>query len=113
MARKTLAVVAGTPTPGPWVVGPNVDSQGTLVYVCVLAGKEALCACSVYGKKTGSAASKPTFTEAEALANARLIAAAPDMLAALHMLASFKQTGISAHDSVFTDLLAVIAKATA
>ncbi len=65
-------------TPGPWTLGEPINSRNELVYVCVHSGERRLCACSVYGEK-GSRDPSPTFTEAEAMANARLIAAAPDL----------------------------------
>lgn len=74
-------------TPGPWEVWPEVHGSHPrhLVYISVgPVDKRRVCSTGVYGHKRGAETSKkPVVTEEECRANARLIAAAPDMLAAL------------------------------
>lgn len=77
-------------TPGPWEVWPEVHGSHPehLVYISVgPADKRRVCSTGVYGHKQGSAnGKKPVVTEDECRANARLIAAAPDMLALLKQI---------------------------
>jgi len=67
-------------TPGPWAV-EDIKSQGTMVYRRIHVGKTALGAISAY--------KLPKGRDAEAEANARLIAAAPELLAALEIAEGF------------------------
>lgn len=82
-------------TEGPWEIGDDVDSQGDLVYIPIRRGKLHISTTGVYGRKPdGSTAGRkyidrfgterhqPVITAEECRANARLIAAAPDLLAA-------------------------------
>ena len=62
-------------TPGPWQVNYEDSTQ-----VCDADGKNRGCA------RIAHCRAAPGYTVAERRANARLIAAAPDMLAALVML---------------------------
>ena len=83
-------------SPGPWKVGATVSSGGRAVYTPIVthAGKAISCA-GVYGHHVDGSTANPTgrkwpaethrrfVGDAEAMANARLIAAAPEMYAAL------------------------------
>ena len=81
-------------TPGPWEMGEEVDSQDRLVYIPIRRGKLHISTTGVYGKKPdGSHAGakytdrfgiervKPIISAEECRANARLIAASPELLA--------------------------------
>ena len=85
-----------THTPGPWEVGDEVDSQGSLVYVPIRRGKLHISTTGVYGRKPdgttagakytdrfGTERHKPIISAEECRANARLIAASPDLLVSL------------------------------
>lgn len=63
-------------TPGPW----NVIFHGKAAYVSIWIGKEGLPASAI---GTAEFSVQPYIRPAEAEANARLIAAAPELLAAL------------------------------
>jgi len=65
-------------TPGPWTIGDANGYRAT----SVLAGDNSVA--DVYGLPLHQHISK--FVECEGLANARLIAAAPDLLEALKVL---------------------------
>ena len=84
-------------TPGPWEVGEEVDSQDRLVYVPIRRGKLHISTTGVYGRKPdgetagrkyrdrfGTERHDPVITADECRANARLISAAPELLAACH-----------------------------
>lgn len=85
-------------TPGPWEMGPEVSAKypDHLVYISIFGAGRRLSSVSVYGKKrdgeTGGKVYKDaagterhprTVPEDECRANARLIAAAPDLLESL------------------------------
>ena len=67
--------------PGPWVF-----SNGNLIRVSKSIGSSSICVCGVHriGRHVGS----PTVANEVAVANGRLIAAAPDLYAALNHLAA-------------------------
>src|SRR5688572_4507885 len=67
------------PTEGPW----RAELARTLVHIL---GQSPVCSISVTGYKGMSAIERNEFRE-RALADARLIAAAPDLLAALVLIA--------------------------
>lgn len=95
-------------TPGPWVVGREVKSRGSLVYIQIhpeSGDQLAVSSVSVYqydrsgeavGRRDRLGGVKPTVPSEETRANARLIAAAPDLLeaceAALAVHDHFKET---------------------
>lgn len=85
-------------TPGPWRVAKVVDSKFPtphVVYVLIDDGrKRNVCAVSVYGRdeqgkptktrqEQGERRAAPSISDDECKANARLIAAAPELLEAL------------------------------
>lgn len=83
-------------TPGPWVMR-RIDAHHPtkLVYCQIVqaadsAKKKALAYTSVYGKRSdGEGPSEPGQDELECLANAILIAAAPDLLSACQKFVRF------------------------
>jgi hypothetical protein len=85
-----------THTPGPWVV-----KNGT----SILAGKSQVANT---GFKMGDWPKEDYETER---ANARLIAAAPDLLAALEMVVNAADTGWEISDGAWMEIQAAIAKA--
>lgn len=92
-------------TPGPWTIGQNTPDGGRTV---VDAHGRAVTFTPVY---LGSAA--PDI--ATAAANARLIAAAPDMLAAMHQITGWMRDHTSPRDAntphaMLVDACAIIAK---
>lgn len=90
-------------TPGPWKCGDEVHSTERLVYIPIRCGNgisqtnvKSSATTGVYGRNPdgttagekytdefGTERYKPTATEAECRANANLIAAAPELYAAL------------------------------
>jgi hypothetical protein len=74
-ASRAASVVG--PTPGPWVLAESVENKFSRTNMrrirCETEGYEHGAVCEVYGINDGT----------QAAANARLIAAAPDLLAAL------------------------------
>lgn len=81
-------------TPGPWEVGEEVDSADKLVYIPIRRGAKRISTTGVYGRNedgtTAGRVYKDNFgierhsniiTAEECRANARLIAAAPELLA--------------------------------
>lgn len=64
-------------TPGPWCVGSVNAAEGHNIY----SGKDYIAHSVGYYPRPGS--NQRTLLDKEALANARLIAAAPELLAAL------------------------------
>ena len=116
-----------THTPGPWSVSshPKNEDAGHCasvrrtvdgpdgVYICSIWYREKPYWVSKAGKK--HPLGKSFLVSEEAIANASLIAAAPDLLAALEECAhelSFQCTGSSGHNA-FLAALALIAKAKA
>lgn len=108
-------------TPGPWTVGEEVDSAGHVVYIPIQRGKLHISTTGVYGRKPdGSTAGRrytdqcgtqrhePVISAEECRANARLIAAAPDLLEALQAVLSVADRKTVEFDKV----RAAIAKAT-
>lgn len=74
--------VVAEPTPGPWEYVPSTEHHGP--YVTSQFGSTI---CDLYVMTANGGPSKPIlFLHEMADPNARLIAAAPEMLAALHML---------------------------
>jgi hypothetical protein len=89
-------------TPGPWSVMPTpTDAQNThkIMYDCVQERRRIGAVCGVFAKDDG-----------EATANARLIAAAPELLEALrHLVARVIENGGTG--DLIDSALAAIAKA--
>ena len=114
-------------TPGPWSLPhfaePDVNCECEYVLCDHLMGAVATVHCSGEGDDWQKHGDNPKF--AEAVANARLIAAAPDMLAALRnvrkLISEAAMTGFNCHDGDWAERLfasqhvtsAAIAKATA
>jgi hypothetical protein len=109
-------------TKGPWKVGENVSSDARLVYILIESKAGNVATSGVYGKKPngetsgekykdrwGTERHKPSISAAEAEANARLIAAAPDLLEVCQMVASSIKVDELA---LITAARAAIAKAT-
>ena len=110
-----------THTPGPWSIAPSFAGQW------IKAGKSYICPLPDHiehdGKPCGSVASQDK-TQAEINANAALIAAAPELLAALKSIlgtaevvdaGNKNQFGANCHGfaaEVFEQCRAAIAKAT-
>lgn len=82
-------------TPGPWEIGEPIDSRGKLVYIPIRAKNTRIATTGVYGRNPDGTTSgdthkdnigyerhKPHISADECGANARLIAAAPELLAA-------------------------------
>src|ERR1700730_10745491 len=80
-------------TSGPWTVGAEIDSDKKLVYIRIESLNGNVGTTGVYGhKRNGSTAGRkyfdrfgterhePVITADEARANAKLIAAAPELL---------------------------------
>lgn len=112
-------------TPGPWAAGPWVDSLGGHVYRIISGAGRSVSAVSVYGKRPdGSVGGRalqhgghtPSVSAQECEANATLIAAAPDMLAALRSAADtieqlIKLNRIPANSGTLREINAAVAKA--
>ncbi len=96
--------ITGSHTPGPWNVEEPVDSAGQMIYVQISAGKDRIGTTGVYGKRkgkttgnvykddTGTSRHRPHITAEEAMANASLIAASPDLLQACRDLLTAWET---------------------
>lgn len=94
-------------TPGPWSFD-DIMSQGSMVYRRIRTGREeAIGAVSAYKLTKGR--------DAEAEANARLIAAAPDLLAAARRVANLNpdagEIGAGMLRTIVAEARAAIAKA--
>lgn len=96
-------------TPGPWLIAESVVSRHAITNMRRIRSKneglEHGAVCDVYGIKDGS----------EASANAILIAAAPDLLAALKSIAIALRDEVLVHDDqreAMRAATAAIAKAT-
>lgn len=63
--------MAHTPGEWNWEWSKDISDDGTIAVTCTMAGRDGLPVCEVWG-----------ITEANVEANARLIAAAPDLLEA-------------------------------
>jgi hypothetical protein len=70
-------------TPGPWVMQTPVTGRGNEAGLAVIASDEELRISNPSRGIVAFVSRRPGMTNAETLANARLIAAATDMLAAL------------------------------
>jgi len=95
-------------TPGPWIAAAAISS---VVGLPVVAGKGSLI-CNVnhaHDPLHGKVAGDDAFNR-EALANANLIAAAPDLLDALRNLVAV-QPNLMANSAEIADARAAIAKA--
>lgn len=105
MATETTAEQAGKHTPGPWRSSWYEENSRTHI--------------GSWGLTAGSDSRRVVFRrckqgDATALANARLIAAAPDLLAACKAALprlNARRFDTAAHDDIVTQLEAAIAKA--
>lgn len=93
-------------TPGPWKLAEAVEGRYTKTNLRRIRsgceGTEHGAVCEVYGIADGT----------EAHANARLIAAAPDLLtAAKHLLAALNAKGTAIPEKAGDELVTAIAKA--
>ena len=91
-------------TPGPWTMHPRFDDGAE---VCAIA---PVAWCSV--ASTHGASGSQVIDVDEARANARLIAAAPDLLAALHHISLASQNSMSSKEECGRIAREAIAKAT-
>jgi hypothetical protein len=74
-------------TPGPWMVGKEIDSGSRMVYIRIESSKSHISSTGVYGSKAPKYDDgKPTIPVEEARANARLISAAPNLLEACKLV---------------------------
>lgn len=94
-------------TPGPWTIGTSAGYNASHVY----SGEDGVC--TVYGIFSHQSVQQVVDDPrcAEGMANARLIAAAPDMLEALHKAEGWLAEWASAEPYI-GEIRAVIAKAT-
>ena len=102
-----MTIATATHTPGPWIVDRDMRGIGNAPVIGVVTSDHrAVANCGTYGE-----------------ANARLIAAAPELLAALRELADIGEAGVierretgkptwGALDAIQTIARAAIAKAT-
>ena len=91
-------------TPGPWTMHPRFDYGAE---VRALLAPVAWCGVA----STHGASSSQSIDAAEARANARLIAAAPDLLAALHRISLASQNSMSSKEECGRIAREAIAKA--
>ena len=91
-------------TPGPWTMHPRFDDGAE---VRALLAPVAWCGVA----STHGASSSQSIDAAEARANARLIAAAPDLLAALHRISLASQNSMSSKEECGRIAREAIAKA--
>jgi hypothetical protein len=93
-------------TPGPWMVGPSAVVDGATDYAILADGK---IISEAFGRSSWQ-------FEYDSLANARLIAAAPDLLAALERtlswLTSYPGEACMRPSGPYAQARAAIAKAT-
>ena len=90
-------------TPGPWTVNPHFNHGAEVRSLASVAW------CSV--ASTHGASGSQVIDVAEARANARLIAAAPDLLAALHRISLASQNSMSSKEECGRIAREAIAKA--
>lgn len=104
-------------TAGPWTLA-EVGSEYPkphLVYVAVKQGAEMIAFAGAYIREPKSGESRGRIAESEARANARLIAAAPELLQALSFYVFVHETtkeGASLHVAADEKARAALAKAT-
>ena len=91
-------------TPGPWTVNPYCNDGAEVRSLAIVAR----CGAAL----THSASDSQSIDAAEARANARLIAAAPDLLAALERLFRWGSWPSEEHKQDMESARAAIAKAT-
>ena len=91
-------------TPGPWTMHPRFDDGAEVRSLASVAW------CSV--ASTHGASGSQVIDVDEARANARLIAAAPDLLAALHHISLASQNSMSSKEECGRIAREAIAKAT-
>ena len=102
-------------TPGPWGYVPSNEHHGP--YVVNQWGSGDICDCYTmsnlndYSVRNGGDSKPIHFQRDEADANARLIAAAPDMLEALELVIQWAD-GIGSPANMFNVARSAIAKAT-
>ena len=91
-------------TPGPWTMHPRFDDGAEVRAIAPVAW------CGV--ATTVGSSGDQSIDAAEARANARLIAAAPDLLAALHHISLASQNSMSSKEECGRIAREAIAKAT-
>lgn len=116
MATSTEQKSTSKHTPGPWSLPhfaqPDVNCECEYVLTDHLMGAVATVHCSGAGNDWKSHGDNPRFVEA--VANARLIAAAPDMLDALEAALPVVEFAISYYgSSEAIDALALVRQAIA
>lgn len=114
-------------TPGPWTLHPCNDGRPQAVDMghegesfvawtfTVGKGETIVADCSAYSNGNRGRGYRRASTRGEVEANARLIAAAPDLLEALQKVLAFAETPVSMsadHDGILAEVRAAIAKAT-
>ena len=99
-------------TPGPWAVFPDSVSEAPEDHVAVVIwpnrGSDEDAVCEVYGELTGPDYERPL---AEQMANARLIAAAPDLLEAARQAFHLMNTSGQPEERPVSDVMAALAAA--
>lgn len=93
-------------TPGPWFVEQD---QKTPIYVSPVARHEQVCICNVCPIDEDDSESGDFLVDEQTRANARLIAAAPDLLDALE--ACYDYGGLTGDSWVVDKVVAAIEKA--
>jgi hypothetical protein len=97
------------PTPGPWVVQTPVTGRGREAGCAVIASDEEVRISNPSRGIVAFVSRRPGMSNAETLANARLIAAAPEMLAALEMFGNQDGTLVE-QEKAEAAIMAAIAK---
>lgn len=99
-------------TPGPWAIKPMIDEDQVGIFSGPGASRGDWGGGYAGGSPRYVAVADKRDTPAETLANARLIAAAPELLEALEALLSYDNLGAYDRATVRQQARAAIAKAT-